>query len=72
MFGRNSNREAKLRYHPSHFQLLSPGDYVVCAQSAAIIPLEELRFWSVERQEPYASPVEASAALLPEGEQPAR
>lgn len=68
MFGRNNNREARLRYLPNGFHMLSAGDHVLCAQSGAIIPLEELRYWSVERQEPYAGAVEASAALLPSGE----
>ena len=41
------------------FRVLSPGDHVICAVTGAPIPLDELRYWSVERQEAYAS-VEAS------------
>ena len=41
------------------FRVLSPGDHVICAVTGARIPLDELRYWSVERQEAYAN-VEAS------------
>ena len=69
MFGRSTpSREARLRYLPSSFQILSTGDHVLCAQSGVAIPLAELRYWSAERQEAYAGPAEASAALLPPGE----
>jgi hypothetical protein len=36
-------------------QVLSPGDYVRCAVSGELIMLPDLRYWSVERQEAYAS-----------------
>jgi hypothetical protein len=49
------DREARLRYQPNGFSVLSPGDHVICAVSGARIPLDLLRYWSVERQEPYAS-----------------
>jgi hypothetical protein len=39
---------------------LSAGDHVRCAITAAIIPLDELRYWSVERQEAYS---DAAASL---------
>ena len=39
----------------NNFRMLSPGDHVVCAMSGQAIPLETLRYWSVARQEPYAS-----------------
>ena len=48
------NREAKIQYLDSTFRLLSPGDHLRCAISGAVIPLDELRYWSVERQEAYA------------------
>ena len=37
------------------FQMVSSGDHVVCAVTGETIPLDELRYWSVARQEPYAS-----------------
>ncbi len=55
-------RPARLQYLPNATRMLSPGDHVVCAVSGAAIPLDELRYWSVERQEPYASAALALAA----------
>ena len=47
--------EAKLRYLDGEFQVLSPGDFVRCAVSGDPIALPDLRYWSVELQEAYAS-----------------
>ena len=47
-------REAKIHYMDGTFRLLSAGDHVCCAVSGSIIPLDELRYWSVDRQEAYA------------------
>jgi hypothetical protein len=58
-----SGRAAKVRYLPGTFRLLSDGDHVVCAVTGARIPLDELHYWSVERQEPY---VDAAASLKAE------
>jgi hypothetical protein len=46
--------EAKLRYLDGEIQVMTPGDFVRCAVTGKAIPLEELRYWSVELQEPYA------------------
>ena len=48
-------REAKLRYLDGDFQVTSPGAFVRCAVTHESIPLDELRYWSVARQEAYAS-----------------
>ena len=50
-----SGRQARLHYLAGTFRVLSPGDHVVCAVTRQPIPLEELRYWSVERQEAYAT-----------------
>ena len=47
--------EAKLVYGPNGFRVMRPGQHVVCAVTAEPIPLEELRYWSVELQEAYVS-----------------
>ena len=47
--------EARLKYLDSEFQVMAPGDFVRCAVTGKPIPLSELRYWSVERQEPYES-----------------
>ena len=47
--------EAKLRYLDGEFQVLSPGDFVRCAITGDPIALPDLRYWSVDLQEPYIS-----------------
>jgi hypothetical protein len=51
--------EAKIRYLDADYQVLSPGTFVRCAVTGKPIPLDELKYWSVERQEAYVD-VEAS------------
>lgn len=53
--------EARIRYLDGDFQVLTPGAFVRCAVSGDPIPLAELKYWSVARQEPYRD-VEASLA----------
>lgn len=48
-------REARLRYLDSDFQVVTPGSFVRCAVTGEAIPLEELEYWSVARQEAYAN-----------------
>ena len=47
--------EARLRFLDGEFQVLSPGDFVRCAVTGEPIMLPDLRYWSVELQEAYAS-----------------
>ena len=47
--------EARLRYLDGEFQVLTPGDFVRCAVTAEAIALPDLRYWSVDLQEAYAS-----------------
>lgn len=61
-----SDKAAKLHYGPSSFRVLRPGQHVVCAVSGEAIPLGELRYWSAEHQEAYASPEIATKRLLGE------
>ena len=56
-------REARIHYLAGTFRLLGAGDHVRCAETGVAIPLDELRYWSVERQEPY---VDAAASLAAE------
>jgi hypothetical protein len=46
-------KEARIRYLDGDFQVTSPGSFVRCAVTGESIPLDELRYWSVARQEPY-------------------
>jgi hypothetical protein len=52
--------EARLRYLDGDFQVVTPGAFVRCAVTGIEIPLDDVKYWSVKRQEPYA---DASAAL---------
>ena len=51
----NRDRPARLHYMAYSFRVLHAGDHVVCAVSGRKIPLDDLRYWSIARQEPYAS-----------------
>ena len=53
LFGLKS--EARVRFKDGEYDILSPGDFVKCAVTGRQIPLTELRYWSVDRQEAYAS-----------------
>ena len=48
--------EAQVQYLDANLKVVRPGSYVRCAVTGEAIPLDELRYWSVERQEAYASP----------------
>ena len=47
--------EAELKYLDGDFRIVRPGAFVRCAVSGVPIPLEELKYWSVDLQEAYAS-----------------
>jgi hypothetical protein len=51
----SSGSEARLRYLDGDYQVLRSGAFVTCAVSGLPIALEDLRYWNVARQEPYAS-----------------
>jgi hypothetical protein len=61
----NNKRAARLHYMANGFRMLSTGDHVVCAVTGVPIALEELRYWSVIKQEPYASAEISTRAMLP-------
>lgn len=47
--------EAQLEYLGGDFRVIRPGTFVRCAVTDHAIPLEDLRYWNVERQEAYVS-----------------
>ncbi|WP_246018367.1 DUF2093 domain-containing protein [Pelagibacterium montanilacus] len=55
-----SPSEAQIRYLDADYVVVKPGSFVRCAITGTPIPLEELSYWSVDRQEAYA---DASAAF---------
>ena len=62
---RSGGGEARLHYGPNGFRVLRAGNHVFCAMSGVPIPLDELRYWSVEHQEAYASAQLATERLAP-------
>jgi hypothetical protein len=54
------NKLAKLKFLPNNFEIIENGDHVICAISKKKIPLENLNYWSVDKQEPYYSYLEAA------------
>ena len=61
---------AELEYLDGEYRVIRPGSYVVCAVTGAHIPLEALRYWSVDLQEAYASPAVALKRLQDTGRTP--
>ena len=58
LFDRKSPQaaEAEIRFLDGDFRIVRPGQYVRCAITGEPIPIEELRYWDVDRQEAYATP----------------
>jgi hypothetical protein len=48
--------EAEVTYLDGDFRIVRPGAFVRCAVTGVPIPLEELKYWSVDLQEAYATP----------------
>ena len=60
----SGEQAATLLYGPNGFRVIKPGRFVTCAVTGEPIPLEQLRYWSVDRQEAYASPEIATRRAL--------
>jgi len=48
-----SPAEARLRYLDADFTVLKPGTFVRCAITGKPIPVDDLKYWNVDRQEAY-------------------
>ncbi|WP_421853695.1 DUF2093 domain-containing protein [Oricola sp.] len=59
IFEKPGAQEARIRYLDADYQVLSPGSFVRCAVTGRAIPLDELKYWNVARQEAYVD-IEAS------------
>jgi hypothetical protein len=64
-FDRDMDAPALLHFGDGEFAVMRPGRYVVCAVSGRRVPLDTLRYWSVERQEAYAGAREALERMAP-------
>jgi hypothetical protein len=47
--------EAELEYLDGEYHVVKPGSFVRCAVTGTEIPLDALRYWSVDLQEAYAT-----------------
>ena len=52
-------REAKLKYLDGEFQILRQGEFVRCAVTSDPIHLDNLRYWSVDKQLAYKSALQS-------------
>ena len=61
---------AELEYLDGEYSVVKPGAYVLCAVSGVKIPLESLRYWSVDLREAYATPALALKRFQETGKTP--
>ena len=61
---------AELEFLDGEYSVVKAGSYVVCAVSGVHIPLEALRYWSVDLQEAYATPTIALQRFRETGKTP--
>ncbi len=61
---------AELEYLDGEYRIVKPGSYVLCAVSGVQIPLDSLRYWSVDLQEAYATPTLATQRYRDTGRTP--
>ena len=62
--------QAVLEYLDGEFRVVKAGSFVPCAVTGVHIPVEALRYWSVDLQEAYASPVVALKRMQDTGKIP--
>ena len=55
-----AHKIAILKYLNNSFEIIENGTHVICAVSGKNIPLENLNYWNVEKQEAYYSFAESS------------
>ncbi len=53
---RGGKRAEPIRSSDGDFRVVRPGAFVRCAVTGLPIPLEELKYWSVDLQEAYVNP----------------
>jgi hypothetical protein len=46
---------AEVRYSHGEYKIVRNGSHVICAVTGAPIPLDDLKYWSVDLQEAYAT-----------------
>lgn len=58
---------AEIEYLDGEYRVVKQGSFVFCAVTGETIPLEALRYWSVDLQEAYANPGIALARFRERG-----
>jgi hypothetical protein len=71
-FGPSGSGEAQVQYLDGDFRVISPGTYVRCAVTGVQIPLDELKYWSVDLKEAYATPAAVLQRHCPDAAKPSR
>jgi len=61
---------AEVEYLDGEYRVVKAGSFVICAVTGVHIPLEALRYWSVDLQEAYANPVVALKRMREAGKTP--
>jgi hypothetical protein len=61
---------AELEYLDGEYRVIRPGSFVICAVTGIQIPLEALRYWSVDLQEAYATPAASLKRMQETGRTP--
>lgn len=61
------NGEAIVEFLDGDIRIVRPGRFVTCAVTGKPIPLEELKYWSVDKQQAYAT---REAVLIAHGQTP--
>ncbi len=61
---------AELEYLDGEYSVVRPGSFVICAVTGVRIPLEALRYWSVDLQEAYATAAAAHRRFQETGRTP--
>ena len=64
--------EAEVKFLDGDFRVVKPGAFVRCAVTGVPIPLEELKYWSVDLQEAYVSPEAVMQRHHPPGQKGSR
>lgn len=59
-----SSQEAQIRYLDGDYVVVRPGSFVRCAITGKAIPIDELSYWNVDRQEPYVDAAAAHEAYI--------
>jgi hypothetical protein len=59
-----------LEYLDGEYRVVRAGSFVICAVTGVHVPIESLRYWSVDLQEAYASPAAALKRMQEAGKTP--